>query len=89
MTESGDIPIFNPVVHDSKRDYQKNKDAIKDVIVSEITRFKEDGIDLGHFLGIRKIKSCYYIGATIAKYYCDSKYDQGILDIIIQSTNNP
>jgi hypothetical protein len=29
------------------------------------------------------------VGAAIAKYYCNSKYDHGILDIIIQSTNNP
>lgn len=89
LTESGDIPILNPVVYDSERDYQKNKDAIKDVIVSEIIRFKEAGIDLGHFLGLRKINAYYYVGAAIAKYYCDSKYDHDILDIIIQSTNNP
>lgn len=89
LTESGDIPILNPVVYNSESDYQGNKDAIKDVIVSEVTRFKEAGIDLGHFLGLRKIRSYFYVGAAIAKYYCDSKYDQGILNIIIQSTNNP
>lgn len=90
LTESGDIPIFNPVVYDHEREYyQKNKDAIKAVIVSEIIRFKEIGIDLGHFLGLRKIQSYYYVGATIAKHYCDSKYDQSVLNLIIQSTNNP
>ena len=90
LTESGDIPILNPVVYDHAGEYyQKNKDAIKAVIVSEVIRFKETGIDLGHFLGLRKIQSYYYVGAAIAKYYCDSKYDQGILDAIIQSTNNP
>ncbi len=89
LTESGDIPILNPVVFDSERDYQKNIDAIKGVIVSEVTRFKEAGIDLGHFLGLRKIRSYFYVGAAIAKYYCDSIYNQDILTIIIQSTNNP
>lgn len=90
LTESGDIPILNPVVYDRAGEYyQKNKDAIKAVIVSEVIRFKEIGIDLGHFLGLRKIQSYYYVGAAIAKYYCNSKYDHGILDIIIQSTNNP
>ena len=90
LTESGDIPILNPVVYDHAGEYyQKNKDAIKAVIVSEVIRFKEIGIDLGHFLGLRKIQSYYYVGAAIAKYYCNSKYDHGILDIIIQSTNNP
>lgn len=90
LTESGDIPILNPVVYDRAGEYyQKNKDAIKAVIVSDVIRFKEIGIDLGHFLGLRKIQSYYYVGAAIAKYYCNSKYDHGILDIIIQSTNNP
>lgn len=91
LTESGDIPIFNPVVFDSdsgEECYQKNEDAIKDVVASEIIRFKETGIDLGHFLGLKEIEA-YYVGAAIAKYYCNSKYDQGILDTIIQSTNNP
>lgn len=90
LTGSGEIPIFNPVVFDDKeKSYQKNNDVIKDVIASEITRFKETGIDLGHFLGLRKIELYSNIGKTIAKYYCISKYDQGILDIIINSTNNP
>lgn len=90
LTESGDIPILNPVVYDHEGEYyQKNKDAIKAVIASEVIRFKEIGADLGHFLGLRKIQSYYYVGATIAKYYCNSEYDHDILDIIIQSTNNP
>ncbi len=88
LTESRDVPILNPVAYDSQEDYyQKNENAIKAVVASEIMRFKEAGIDLGHFLGLRKIKSYCNIGSTIAKYYCDSKYDQGILDIIIRSTN--
>ena len=89
LTESVNIPILNPVVYDSNSRYQKNKEAIRDVVVSEVARFKKSGIDLGHFLGLRKIQSYYYVGYVIAKYYCDSKYDQSILNIIIQSTDNP
>lgn len=90
LTESEDIPILNPVVYNQEEDYyQKNKDAIKDVVISEVIRFKEIGIDLGHFLGLRKIQSYFYVGAAIAKYYCDKKYDSDILNTIIQSTNNP
>lgn len=90
LTESGDIPIFNPIVYDAEGEYdQKNNDIIKEFVVSEIARFKEANIDLGHFLGLRMIKAYYYVGATIAKYYCDSKYDQSILETIIRSTNNP
>ncbi len=90
LTELGDVPIFNPIEYDNDvKCYQKNKDVIKDVIVSEITRFKEAGIDLGHFLGLREIRSYYHIGEAIAKYYCNSKYDRGILDIIVKSTNCP
>lgn len=89
LTESGEIPIFNPVAYDSvKWNYRENEEVVKGVIAAEITRFKETGIELGHFLGLRKIES-YNMGAIIAKYYCDSKYDQGVLDIIIHSTNSP
>lgn len=90
LTESGETPIFNPVVYDGKEEsYQKNNDVIKDVIVSEITRFKEIGIDLGHFLGLKEIRSYYNIGKAIAKYYCNLKYDQGILDAIVRSASHP
>lgn len=90
LTESGEIPIFNPIVYEDQGEcFQKNRDVIKDVIVSEITRFKEVGIDLGHFLGLREIRSYYHIGKAIAKCYCNSKYDQGILDVIVKSTNCP
>ena len=90
LIESGDIPIFNPVAFDQLGGYyQKHKDIIEGVIVSEVKRFKELGIDLGHYLGLREIKSYYNVGAAIAKYYCDSKYDSCILDTLIQSTNNP
>lgn len=90
LTESGDIPIYNPIIYDNDVEcYQKNKDVIKYVIVSEITKFKEAGIDLRHFLGLKEIRSHYHIGKAIAKYYCNSKYDQGILDAVVKSTNCP
>ncbi len=88
LTESSDIPILNPIAYDSEAEYyQKNEIARNKFVASEITKFKEAGIDLGHFLGLREIKSDN-IGHIIAEYYCDSKYDQSILNIIINSTNN-
>ena len=90
LTESGDIPIFNPVAYDSEGDYyQKNETAIEEVIASEMARLKASKIDLGHYLELRKIKSPYTISRAIAKYYCNSNYDEQILDIIIYSTDDP
>ncbi len=90
LTESGDIPIFNPAVFDSTGDYyDRNEDAVKETIASEMIRLKELNIDLGHFLGLRNIESYSVIGEAIAKYYCNSKYDERILDTIIDSTDNP
>ena len=87
---SGEIPILNPVLYDSEDDcYHRNKNEIKSVVVSEIERFKAESIDLGHFLGLRKIESYWNIGSAISKYYCEGNYDEKILDIIICSTNIP
>lgn len=87
---SGEIPILNPVLYDSEDDcYHRNKNAIKSVVVSEIERFKAESIDLGHFLGLRKIESYWNIGSAISKYYCEGNYDEKVLDTIICSTNIP
>ncbi len=90
LTESGDIPIFHPIAYDSEGDYyQKNKNAIEEVIESEMIRLKELGVDLGHYLELSNMKSTYKISRALAKYYCNSKYDEKVLDIIINSTDNP
>lgn len=89
LTESGDIPIFNPVAYDSEEDYyQKNENTIEEVIATEMMRLKESGVDLGYYLGLRKMKSSHKIGRALAKYYCNSKYDERILNIIICSTDD-
>ncbi|EXM40295.1 hypothetical protein RASY3_09475 [Ruminococcus albus SY3] len=90
LTESGNIPILNPIVYESEEEsHQKNKNHVNEVIASEIARFKESNIDLGHFLGLRKIDYYTTIGATIAKYYCNMNYEESILFSIISSTDNP
>lgn len=90
LTGPGEIPVFNPVAYDSKEDcYQKNEDVIEKVFASEMIRLKESNIDLGHFLGLRKTEPYSKIGQVIAKHYCDSVYDERILNIIISSTDNP
>lgn len=89
LTEPGDIPIFNPIVYDPEGDYcQKNENEIKKVVASEMRRLKESNIDLGHYLELRNPETVYKLGKIIAKYYCNSKYDEKILDIIINSTDD-
>lgn len=89
LTESGDIPIFNPIVYDPKGNYrQKEKNEIEKVVASEMRRLKESDIDLSHYLRLIKPEAVYKIGRIIAKYYCNSQYDEKILDIIINSTDD-
>ncbi|MCR5523966.1 MAG: SMEK domain-containing protein [Clostridia bacterium] len=89
LTETSDIPIMNPVAYDSEGNYyQNNILAIENIVASEMKKLKELGIDLAHFLSLRKIESYSRIGRAIAKYYCESEFDTEILDIIIESTNN-
>lgn len=87
LTESGEIPILNPVAYDSKSDYSQNKNVIDNAIKSEMIKIKESGIDLGHYLGLREISNTM-IGKAIAEYYCNSNYDERILETIICSTDN-
>ena len=90
LAESGDIPIFNPVVFDSEDDYyNKNETAIEETVASEIKRLKSSGVDLAHYLSLIKNKTNTMIGRIISKYYCESKYDENILYIIINSAQNP
>lgn len=86
LTEPSEIPILNPVEYKSKgRHYQENERAIKKTIASEISRFKDLDIDLGHYLGLRKIASYIRIGVIIAKYYCNSKLDLQVMETIIST----
>lgn len=90
LAESGDLPIFNPAVFDKESDYyNKNEAAIEEIISSEMKRLKSLGIDLVHYLNLIKDKTSIRIGKMIAKYYCESQYDENILHIIISSTQNP
>lgn len=90
LTDTGETPIFNPIVFKSDGDYyHKNEKAIADTVASEMRRLKESGIDLSHFLGLRKIETYSNIGIYLAKYYSDSKYEENILTAIIASAHNP
>lgn len=90
LTESGELPILNPVSIVSGSDYrQKNKAAIENTVASEMKRLKSSGVDLAHYLSLKKFDSYNRIGKYIAKYYCDSNYNEKILDIIINSANSP
>ena len=90
LAESDDLPIFNPVVFDRGSDcYNKNEAAIEETISSEMKRLKSLGIDLSHYLSLIKDKTSIRIGIMIAKYYCESKYDENILQIIINYAQNP
>lgn len=89
LTDSGETPIFNPVVFESNSDnYSKNEKAIAAAVCVEMKRFKESGIDLSHFLSLRKIETYSKIGIYLAKYYSDSNYDENILSAIVSSTYN-
>lgn len=90
LTGSRDIPIFNPVVYDPDGNYRhENKEAIEQIIESEMIRFKDAGIELKHYLELVKSRPTQNIGEIIAKYYCNSKYDESILYDIISCTDNP
>ena len=90
LTNTGDIPIFNPVAFESESDYyHKNEKAIADTVAFEMRRFKELGVDLSHFLSLSKIETYSKIGVYLAKYYSNSKYEESILTAIIASAHNP
>lgn len=73
----------------SEGDYHhKNQAVVEDVIASEMKRFKAIGVDLSHYLSLLSSKTNGEIGRIISKHYCDSKYDEDILNIILNSTNN-
>lgn len=90
LAEFGDIPIFNPVVFDSESDYyNKNEALIEETVASEMKRLKSLRVDLAHYLSLIKSKPNNRIGKIISKYYCESKYDENILCIIINSAKDP
>lgn len=90
LIDSGEIPIFNPVAIDSEGDYyHKNENAIAETVAFEIKRLKESGVNLSHFLSLRRIDTYSKIGSYLAKYYSDSNYEESILNAIVNSTYNP
>ena len=89
---SGEIPILNPVIFDSCEDFLvRHETAIEETLSSEFKKFISLGVDLGHFLSLRKYEFSTYnpIWKNIAKYYCNFHYDENVLDTIIKYTNNP
>ncbi len=92
LTCSGEIPILNPVVFDSGEDFVVRHEAtVEETISSEFKKLISLGIDLGHFLSLKKYERYTYnsIGKNIAKYYSNFHYDESVLDTIIKYTSNP
>ena len=56
LTCSGEIPILNPVVFDSGEDFVVRHEAtVEETLSSEFKKLISLGIDLGHFLSLKKM----------------------------------
>lgn len=90
LIEPNELPILNPIAFESNNDYfEKNEAAKENTIAAEINRMKDLDIKLPHFLSLKKTTSNGIIGRIIGKFYCEFKYDESILEIIIGSCEDP